>query len=523
MIIIHEAKLKVGQLFIKLPPKLENRLHIPKGSVESVRILRESLDARKKPELYRVFSLEVESSLSDEELLLACKKAGVKAEISRPKEKTSFPLKKEGQSSPVVVGFGPCGMFAALTLAKMGLRPIVLERGFSMEKRIDAVENFWNGGALNPRGNVQFGEGGAGTFSDGKLTTGTKSPYREFVLNTFVDAGASPDILYKQKPHIGTDVLRNVVVNIRKHIEDLGGEVRFETQMTRPVFADGKIKGVVLGNMKDDEAETISCDKLILALGHSARDSVRTLYDMGIKMEPKAFSMGVRIEHPQDLIDIAQYGAKHEDFGLDALGPGPADYKLNVRVSDGRGVYTFCMCPGGFVVNASSFARGVVTNGMSNSNRASGKANSALLCDVRPDDFDDKGVLGGIAFQEKYEGLAFEAGGANYSLPKEDVKSFVSEKSLLKTCLPDFVYDDIKEALPLLDKKLKGFADPSALMYGIESRSSSPVRILRDESLQAEGINGLYPAGEGAGYAGGIMSAACDGVRVAFKVAEDYE
>lgn len=509
MIIISEIKLKTGESTDRLPAKVENRLHIPKGSVESLRIVKESIDSRKKPEIYRVFSLEISSFLSDDELIKACTKNGVKYKVEE-ENTVSFPFIENPKSRPVVAGFGPCGMFAALALSKMGYKPIVLERGLCMEERIEAVNNFWNGGKLNPKANVQFGEGGAGTFSDGKLTTGTRSAFNRFVLETFVDAGASPSILYKQKPHIGTDVLRTVVVNIRKKIENLGAEVNFDSQLESVVLDNQKLCAVKL-----TDGRIIDTDTLILALGHSARDTIRNLFKEGLKMEPKQFSMGVRIEHPQSLIDISQYGELHEKLGL-----GPADYKLNVRTKDGRGVYTFCMCPGGFVVNASSFEGMVVTNGMSNANRNSGVANSGYLCDVYTSDFEGADPLAGIAFQEKYERLAFEVGGADYSLPKETVKQF-KEGQKLKSCLPDFVYESLKEALPLMDKKMKGFNSDDAVVTGIESRSSSPVRILRGDDLQAVGIKGIYPAGEGSGYAGGIMSAATDGIRVAIKVAEN--
>ena len=424
-----------------------------------------------------------------------------------------------------------------------------------MEERIEAVERFWKGGSLDPECNVQFGEGGAGTFSDGKLTTGTKSPYSRWILEQFADAGASPEILYKQKPHIGTDVLRGVVVEIRKKIESLGGEVRFGCRLEELVLEGGSLRAVKYSAAKTEGPdgapasggrimETLETDALILALGHSARDTVRALYAAGIRMEQKPFSIGVRIEHPQSLIDLAQYGALHEDLGI-----GPADYKLNVKTSSGRGVYTFCMCPGGYVINASSAPGMLAVNGMSNSDRGSGTANSALLADVLPEDYAaESGThpLAGMAFQEKYERLAFELGGGKP--PRQTVGSFLgtegtAPQTAVKTgsaamqaaaipssaaiqenasadltkCLPGFASDALKEALPLLGKKLKGFDSPDAVLTALESRSSSPVRIKRDpETLQA--IPGLYPAGEGAGYAGGIMSAAADGVRAAEQV-----
>lgn len=512
MIRIHEIKLKTGVGTGKLIAKAENKMKIPRGSLSAVKIAKESLDAREKPIIYRVYSLDLISEKSDEWLIDACRRANIRFDKVNEQKFEILPV-KGSIKRPVVAGFGPCGMFAALVLAKAGTKPIVLERGSSMEKRISAVESFWDGGKLDFSTNVQFGEGGAGTFSDGKLTTGTKSPYSRFILESFVDAGANANILYKQKPHIGSDILRTVVVNIRKEIEALGGEILFDTKLERIAVNKGKLEAVEISNGK-----VIETNCVILAVGHSARDTVRSLYRQGLAMEQKPFSMGVRIEHPQKLIDMAQFAAPHEDLGL-----GAADYKLNVRTGEGRGVYTFCMCPGGFVINASSHEGGVVTNGMSNSDRSAKNANSALLCDVRTSDYESEDPLAGIAFQEKYEHLAFIAGGSSYSLPKETSGQFLNGSSLMDECLPKFVCESLREALPVLGKKLKGFDNPDAILYGIESRSSSPVRIKRDagslEALASDNtvIKGLYPAGEGAGYAGGIMSAAADGIKTAMS------
>ena len=512
MIRISEFKIDALEKTDALPGLIERRLHLPPGGVKSFSIVRESIDARKKPSVYKVYTVDIETE-NDGRFLSHCRKAGIKAEEAPEERPFEIPEADMKGERPVVAGFGPCGIFAALTLARAGAKPIVLERGPSMEERVKAVEHFWESGQLDPKANCQFGEGGAGTFSDGKLTTGTRSEFRRFVLEEFVKAGADKEILYKQKPHIGTDVLRTVVVNLRKEIESCGGEVRFGTKLEDLILENGKLAGAVL-----EGGEVIKTEDLILALGHSARDTVRTLYGRGLDMERKQFSMGVRIEHPQELIDRAQYGTDAEKLGL-----GPADYKLNVRTADGRGVYTFCMCPGGVVVNASSHEGCVTCNGMSYFKRDSGKANSALLADVRKEDIPGDGPLEGIAFQEKFEKLAFALGGGDYSLPKERLGSFMT-KGELKKCLPGFVYDSLTEAIPMLGKKLKGFDDPDALMYAIESRSSSPVRILRSEegfAMQDErALEGLYPAGEGAGYAGGIMSAACDGVKTALKIIE---
>ena len=511
MIRINEFKIRALEKTDTLPAKVERRLHLPSGGVKSFSIARESIDARQKPEVFKVYSLDIEAGMSDEQLLKACKKAGLKAEPAPKRKDIEIPDGKDLGFRPVIAGFGPCGMFAALTLAKAGAKPIVLERGPSMDERVKAVERFWKTGELNLKANCQFGEGGAGTFSDGKLTTGTRSEYQRFVLEEFVRMGASPEILYKQKPHIGTDVLRTVVVNLRKEIESLGGEIRFCTKLESLEAKDGKLISVKL-----EDGSVLETKSLILALGHSARDTVRALYELGLDMEKKPFSMGVRIEHPQSVIDKAQYGADAKDLGL-----GPADYKLSVKTKEGRGVYTFCMCPGGVVVNASSQEGCITCNGMSYFKRDSGKANSALLADVRKEDIEGESPLCGIAFQEKYEHLAYLLSGESYALPTETVGRFMTE-SELKKCLPTFVYDSLVEAIPMLGKKLKGFDDPGSLVYAIESRSSSPVRIKRNESGFAMSggseIEGIYPAGEGAGYAGGIMSAACDGIRTAIKL-----
>ena len=542
MIIIHGIKLKLGQDTGKLLRKAERQLGLELGAIDSVRIVKESLDAREKPVLYRVFSLELISQKTDESLIEACNRTNTRYTAENPvrfeiralqrhTEASSDLKAKPGEAKttggddvprPIVVGYGPCGIFAALALAEYGLRPVVLERGGRMKERVAAVERFWNGGPLDPECNVQFGEGGAGTFSDGKLTTGTKSPYSRWILENFVDAGASPDILIKQKPHIGTDVLRSVVVNLRKNTEALGGEVRFGCRLTEVLIENGAVRGVRY--MQNGTEKTLVTDTVILALGHSARDTIRALCAEGIRMEQKPFSMGVRIEHPQRLIDLAQYGAPHEELGI-----GPADYKLNVNTASGRGVYTFCMCPGGYVIDASSVPGMLAVNGMSNSDRGSGTANSALLADVLPEDYDSDHPLAGVAFQEKYERLAFELGGGKP--PKQTVGSFMDKTQPgIDGCLPGFVSGALREAMPKLGRKLKGFDSPDALMTAVESRSSSPVRVKRDpETLEAfasgpsgdtAAIKGLYPAGEGAGYAGGIMSAAADGVRIAVKIAE---
>ncbi len=474
----------------------------------------------------------------------------------------------EGEPRPVVVGTGPAGLFAALYLAQAGLCPLVLERGAAIDERLEAVEAFEKGADLDLQANVQFGEGGAGTFSDGKLTTGTKSPLARHVLQWFVDAGAPEEILVLAKPHIGTDKLVDVVRNLRERIELLGGEVRFRTQLVDVRFDEhDKLREIVVRKQAEGscEDETIACHELILACGHSARDTFRMLQRAQVVMEPKPFSVGVRIEHLQSDIDKAQYG---RFAGHPAL--GAADYKMAVHLPSGRGVYTFCMCPGGSVVAAASEDFGVVVNGMSRFARDGKNSNAALLVGVTPQDFPSSDPLAGTVFQRRIEQAAYgearEDGGEPWSAPAQTVGDLLSMKagnpsakvkptyprgvvwSDLREVLPEFVIESIAEALPLFDRKLKGFADPQAVLTGVETRSSSPVRIVRsDDTLQAKrGVVkkvrprdiarghggrptrlsenvGIYPCGEGAGYAGGIMSAAVDGLRCAQALVESYE
>ncbi|MBR0131131.1 MAG: hypothetical protein IJM08_07485 [Firmicutes bacterium] len=553
MFVLHGIKIRAGkgspegdELRAALLASAEKKLGVKAGSLKLERIVKESLDAREKPDIYRVFSLGLSSDAGTDALSRSAEKR--RLQYSLEEEKTfSFgkPARKMAHR-PIVCGFGPCGIFAALVLAELGLKPIVLERGSSMEKRMEAVERFWSEGTLDPCTNVQFGEGGAGSFSDGKLTTGTRDASQRYILEQFVAVGAPEDILCKHHPHIGTDVLRGVVVNLREKIKALGGEVLFDTELKSLDIRDGRLAGVTAG-----DNEYFPADTLILALGHSARNTVRELHSEGIYMEPKPFSMGVRIEHPQELIDIAQYGAPHQQLGLPA-----AEYKLNCRTSSGRGVYSFCMCPGGYVVASASETGGLVTNGMSNRARDNINANSALLADVRPEDFPDPSdPLSGMELQEKHERLAFELGGSSYRAPAQYLAEFMAENASdelpvsaenealilrfglakpsyrpgvsftdIEKCLPGFVSDALKEALPVLGRKLKGFDYPGALLTAIESRSSAPFRIKRTaEGLAMDGdgnpIEGLYPGGEGAGYAGGIMSAAADGVRLALLAA----
>ncbi len=572
---IHEIKIKAQEAKGLSPQELEQlllkrtgrRLRLPSGSLRKIRIAKESLDAREKPDVYRVFSVDVlDSEFEPEELLAEARRAHVKAAVVI-EEPVAFPEKltlPDGAKRPVIAGFGPCGIFAALTLAKAGLQPIVLERGAAMEDRVAAVEKFWNEGILDPRTNVQFGEGGAGSFSDGKLTTGTKDPVYRLILQTFADAGADPDILYKQHPHVGTDVLRTVVVTLRHQIEALGGEVRFRTQLTDLTVADGALQAVEVLT-PDGTTETIETDALILALGHSARDSFAMLYEQGLLMEQKQFSMGVRIEHPQKAIDLAQLAAAHEDLGV-----GAAEYKLSVRTKAGRGVYTFCMCPGGSVVASASEEGGLCTNGMSLRARNGENANSGLLVDVRPEDFGSDHPLAGMEFQrrleerawqlgqgripveaytelkEKFEQTYGQDGAGDFRDPdtepaaprREEAEQKAADAAIaerfvpvcieggwtsapLHTLLPADMTRDFIDGMEDFGRRIKGFNGEEALVIGLESRTSSPVRIPRGEDMQST-IRGLYPCGEGAGYAGGIMSAAMDGMKTAEAIRKKY-
>lgn len=507
---IQQVKLNIDEKRNKLPEKIKKKLGRKDIEITDWQIVKESIDARDKSDIKLVYTVDFDCSKS--------LKTGGKTKVEEAPDMSYKPVasgRTQMTGRPVVTGFGPCGMFCALILASQGYRPIVLERGSNVEKRTQDVQNFWENGVLDTESNVQFGEGGAGTFSDGKLTTGIKDPRIRKVLEEFVEAGANPDILYKQKPHIGTDVLRVVVKNIREKIISLGGDVFFDTKLVGINVADGNVVSVTAEN-RSGEQMTIETSILVAAIGHSARDTFRYLNGIGVEMKQKPFSIGVRVEHPQEIIDRSQYGH------CKAL--PPADYKLSCHLKNGRGVYTFCMCPGGEVIVASSQEGMVVTNGMSNRARNSGVANSALLVDVRPEDFGSEHPLAGVDFQEKYEKLAFENGGGTYRAPQtlwKDLRDDTAESMAVQNSLPEFAVESLKEAMPIFGCKIKGFDDDNALMTAVESRSSSPVRFARNETGEGS-FSGFYPAGEGAGYAGGITSAACDGIKVAEKIIEKY-
>ena len=491
-------------------------LHISNSKVKQLRLVRRSVDARKKPNVRIIYTIDVEVDGNEKRILKqsGCKRASL-APVSYYKAPKNIPAPEK---RPVVVGFGPAGMFAALILAMAGWKPLVLERGEDAESRHEKVQKFFATGELDVKSNVQFGEGGAGTFSDGKLNTGVNNPRIGWILEQFVKAGAREDVLYDAKPHVGTDVLLTVVQNLRQRIIKLGGEVRFNTQVTGLLLDGDKLVG-----LKTADGEEIPCDRAVLAIGHSARDTFEMLDSMGIPMEPKPFAMGVRIEHKQTMVDASQYGEHNPVLP-------PADYKLVEHLEDAT-VYTFCMCPGGYVVAAASEEGRIVTNGMSYADREGENANAALLVTVNPADFPYEGTLGGMKWQREIEERAYNVSGS-YAAPAQLVGDFLAGKPSvgpgaveptyqpgvhwcdLREVLPGRITDAIAEALPRLDGKLKGFAGGDAVMTAPETRSSSPARILRDETKQSK-ISGLYPCGEGAGYAGGIMSAAIDGIQVA--------
>lgn len=491
--------------------------HVSSEELVNSYIVKKSVDARKNNDIRFVYTVALELS-SDEKM--AAKRA--KRDNVKYREKTSFVINptRTFSSRPVVIGFGPAGMFAGLLLAKYGYAPIIIERGADVETRIKDVEGFWKGEKLNTESNVQFGEGGAGTFSDGKLTTRISDEFCDFVLKTFVDNGAPQEILYKAKPHIGTDNLRRVVKSIREEIIRLGGEVRFNTKMT-----DIKIENFAVTAIKTDKGD-IETSNVVLAIGHSARDTFEMLLKKGIVLEPKPFSVGVRAEHLQEDINKGLYNTFYDDPRLPK-----GEYQLSFR-KDNRAVYTFCMCPGGVVVPSASEEEMVVTNGMSEYSRDGKNANSAVVVSVDGTDFGHN-PMDAIAFQRRLEQLAFKEGGNDYKAPAQTLEGFFSNKKQLSlnrvtptyaigTKAADFneifppqITEMLKTGFKVFDRRIRGFAADDTVITGVETRTSSPVRITRNDNYEALGIRGLYPCAEGAGYAGGIVSAAVDGIRVA--------
>ncbi len=480
-------------------------------SAKNFCIYKQSIDARRKNNIHYVYAVTAQTEKS-----VNC------ANITEIKQNGKIEIPKTNlKERPVVVGLGPCGLFAAYILALSGNPPVIIERGGDVDERVKKIDAFWKDGVLDPNTNVQFGEGGAGTFSDGKLTTRIGDVRQRFVLESFAEFGAPEEILYKAKPHIGTDMLRDVIKNMRRKLIELGAEVRFNTCVTNINIKNGKVSEIELNN-----SESIKTGKLILAIGHSSRDTYEVINRIGVSLEPKPFAVGVRIEHSQRFIDRLQYG--------NISGLPPADYRIVYNGKE-RSCYSFCMCPGGVVVNASSEAEKLCVNGMSYHSRDKENANSALVVTVKPTDF-EKGVLGGIEFQRKYESLAFKAGGGNGKAPVQKAEDFILDTpsvqlgdvtpgittgykfAELKNCLPDFVTDTLKDGLLDFERRMTGFSSGGAVLTGIESRTSAPVRILRKDTLESQNVKGLYPAGEGAGFAGGIVSAAVDGIRVALSM-----
>lgn len=535
MIRINQLKLPVNHTEADLKKKAARMMRIPEEKILSLTPIRQSLDARKKNELLYIYSLNAAVSGKESAVIKNAKNVNVlfdKDKAYRFPEHGEEPLNER----PVIIGFGPAGMFCGLMLARAGFAPLILERGEDVDSRAKRVNGFWAGGALNPESNVQFGEGGAGTFSDGKLNTLVKDPSgrNKKVLEILAEAGADPSITYVNKPHVGTDVLSLVVKNIRQEIIRLGGEIRFNCKMTDFTDENGQLTSITASQRQEDgsfKEETIPAQAVVLAIGHSARDTFSMLAGKELDLQAKAFAVGLRIQHPQSQINRSQYGMENPGS------LGAASYKLTKQTSSGRGVYSFCMCPGGFVVNASSEDGRLAVNGMSNHDRAGKNANSALIVTVTPEDFPDNGPLGGVSFQRNLEEAAYRAG--NGKIPVQLYKDFktgaVSDAfgdvepafkggysfANLRDVMPEPLSEALVEGINSFGRIISGFDRDDAILAGIESRTSSPVRIPRDEGLESR-VRGLYPCGEGAGYAGGITSAAMDGLRAAETIVSRF-
>ncbi len=526
MIRVRQIKIKIEFDSIEeLKKQISKKLKIETSKINDLKIQKQSIDARKKEEIYFVY--EVDVSVDNELDIL--KRVSSNDIFLTPDETYKFNITGTNimKYRPIIIGAGPAGLFCAYMLAKYGYKPLIIERGEKVEDRIKTVEEFWNTGVLNPESNVQFGEGGAGTFSDGKLNTLVKD--KDFrmkeVFEIFVEHGAKENILYENKPHIGTDILRNVVSNMRNRIIDMGGEFRYSTCLTNINIEKNEITSIEVNNN-----ELIPCDNLIIAIGHSARDTFYMLNKHNIIMNAKPFAVGIRIEHPQDMINEAQYGKYSKHLK-------PASYKLTYTTSKKRGVYSFCMCPGGYVVNASSEVNCLAINGMSNNARDTKNANSAIVVTVSPSDYGDS-PLAGIEFQRILEKKAYEIG--NGKIPTSLLGDYIDNKcsdklgnvepifkgnyilSNINEIFPKYINEAIKEAIPVFGHKIKGYDRSDAIVAAVESRTSSPVRIERDDNLMCN-IKGIYPCGEGAGYAGGITTSAMDGIKVAEAIAKIYK
>lgn len=517
--IYRNLSLSPGDSEETLPHKIAAALALPITEISNVRIIRKAVDARKKQNIKLVYTLSFDSSSSLRHMITDASSLAWQAEAEY-----TPPIRLTSDKNIVIVGSGPAGLFAALRLAQSGLTATLIERGEPVERRALAVQRFWKDGLLDPESNVQFGEGGAGTFSDGKLTCRTKDAKVPWILEQLVAFGAQQEIRYLAKPHIGTDRLRTVISGIRNYLLNQGFTIKFSCRMTDINISNGKIASLIVNDNQE-----IPCDHLILATGHSARDTYELLERHGAAMQRKPFAMGLRVEHPQELIDRIQYGAsRHAALPV-------ADYAVTWNDSEsGRSAYSFCMCPGGVVVGGASETGGVVTNGMSGQWRNSPFANSALVVNVREDDFEGSGPLAGVRLQRKWERQAYSAGGGGYQAPAQNLLGFLKRpgkgpvrtsyrpgicETDLATVLPKFIIDTLRKGIVDFDKRMKGFITAEATLIGIESRTSAPVRVLRDSDFESLTIKGLYPTGEGAGYAGGIMSSAIDGIRVAETIA----
>lgn len=536
MIRITQLKLSADHTEAELKKKILKLLRIDHHALLSYVIRKQSLDARKKPILCYVYTIDVH--VSDEP---SVKRKVKHKNITFMEPEPEYVFKAEGERKllhrPVIIGTGPAGLFCGYELAKSGYRPILLERGADVDERLEDVRRFWEGGKLSLQSNVQFGEGGAGTFSDGKLNTLVKDPQKrnQRVLKVFTEHGAPEEILYQNKPHLGTDMLTGIVKNMRRTIEACGGEVRFHSLvkdfLTTGTGEEERITGLLVEDTRTKEAYRLETEVVVAAVGHSARDTFAVLEKRGLSMEAKSFAVGVRIEHPQSMIDTDQYGDGHSGK------LPPASYKLTASASDGRGVYTFCMCPGGYVVNASSEEGRLAVNGMSYHDRSGENANSAVIVTVSPEDYGADGPLSGVEFQRRLEEAAFKAGDGK--VPVQLFKDFQKDRpssgqgtvapqikgafqwTNVRSIFPTFLAEDIEEGIRAFDRKLPGYAGEDAVVSGVESRTSSPVRLVRGADMVSS-IRGLYPCGEGAGYAGGITSAAMDGIKTAEAVAKLY-